>query len=584
MAVAHDGAANVSVSCAGVSSQSVSKTTSGSNRCAVIHIGTAPQTADVSAVTYGGSAATEIITLNGGATTEELAALYRYLAPPTGSTTVQVTWDEAAYGAFGVSSYSGVDQTTPTSGAVSTSTTGVSTGITLNVSSATDDMVVDCCKIYRGGGQATAGASQTQVFNTSDGSFGEYASGSYEAGASTVTMSWSWASSAGHATQVGANLRAAASGDPTDGSAAGQGTGTATGSSTVTANASSDGVATATAVGQSTVSAEMNAAGAAAATAVSASLEYSVMNGAGAALGTAEGRSTVSAEMNGAGAATATAVGDSTGGGVSVEGAAYSRGNSAFIVLEWTAEGTATGYEVGYSQTSGSGNYTIVDVGNVTTYTLGPLAGGTWYYAVRSYDGGGSGDWSTEASASISTIAVAAGQSTVSAEMNASGAATATAVGQSTVSAVMNGAGTSDGQAVGQSTVSAEMNGAGASTAEAVGDSTTGDSTIGYSAGASDGQAVGAVLVEAAGSSAGSSTNTAEGAATITAAGESGGVAVGTAVGTTLEAQTSTRYEGRRRRRRKDDAEEMQAVINHLTLYILRGEYGEIVYDRDLPQ
>lgn len=63
--------------------------------------------------------------------------------------------------------------------------------------------------------------------------------------------------------------------------------------------------------------------------------------------------------------------------------------------LYWAAVSGAAGYHVGYGTVSGTYG-TIVDVGNVTTYTL-TLTNGTYYVVVRPYDSAGTpGAWSSE--------------------------------------------------------------------------------------------------------------------------------------------------------------------------------------------
>jgi hypothetical protein len=88
-----------------------------------------------------------------------------------------------------VSTYSGVDQTTPVGTAVTAQSAGVgTTTATVNASSAASELVVDGM-ITRQGQTITAGANQTDRGNVTD-SANWVAGISEEAGAGTVTMSW----------------------------------------------------------------------------------------------------------------------------------------------------------------------------------------------------------------------------------------------------------------------------------------------------------------------------------------------------------------------------------------------------------
>jgi len=112
-----------------------------------------------------------------------------YLKNPT-SGTANVVIDYASNPDFGsvvgVMTFTGVDQTTPLRAFASAS--GTSSSASVNVSSATGELVFDT--LMNSYDKAiTVGANQMQRWNNQ----GEpTAGGSTEAGASTVTMSWSW--------------------------------------------------------------------------------------------------------------------------------------------------------------------------------------------------------------------------------------------------------------------------------------------------------------------------------------------------------------------------------------------------------
>lgn len=188
MAVAHDASASA-YSLGGVTSASWSHTASGSDRYVRVGIGDGGSaTNQVSAITYAGAAMAQVGNIESGSS--GYACIYEKIAPSTGAQTVSITFSAAAYGAAGSSSYTGVHQTTA-SGAAQTATSGSASSISVNVSSAPGDMVSDCVKHYHATENPVVGAGQTQRWQGDDGSFNENAATSDEAGAATVTMSWS---------------------------------------------------------------------------------------------------------------------------------------------------------------------------------------------------------------------------------------------------------------------------------------------------------------------------------------------------------------------------------------------------------
>jgi hypothetical protein len=109
------------------------------------------------------------------------------------STTANVVVTFSAAPSIGISAgctpYTGVDQTTPSDGFVSvTGSVNPDPQPTLDVTSATDDLVVDALET-NGDGTLTIGGGQTQTFAV--GNNNQSGHGSTEAGAGTVTMSWS---------------------------------------------------------------------------------------------------------------------------------------------------------------------------------------------------------------------------------------------------------------------------------------------------------------------------------------------------------------------------------------------------------
>jgi hypothetical protein len=162
-------------------------TGTGQNRLMLVGISVSnwPDTPSVSSATYAGQA----LTLVGSAFIDgEGVLIYSLVNPPSGTANVVIDYSSNPnYGSVvGVMSFTGVDQTTPLGPFAGA--TGSGTSASVNVSSAPDELVFDTVMnaydkaIYVGG-------NQTQRWNNQ----GEpTAGGSTEAGASSVTMSWSW--------------------------------------------------------------------------------------------------------------------------------------------------------------------------------------------------------------------------------------------------------------------------------------------------------------------------------------------------------------------------------------------------------
>lgn len=141
----------------------------------------------LNSVTYGGNA----MTLIAGATDgggQRRAELWRYVGYASGASTVTGTFDATKNDArMTVMTYTGVDQVTPI-GTAATATGGASP-ITVNVTSAAGELVVDCAEGGASADPITVGAGQTQRSNHGDGTNHTQVT-SEEAGAASVTMSW----------------------------------------------------------------------------------------------------------------------------------------------------------------------------------------------------------------------------------------------------------------------------------------------------------------------------------------------------------------------------------------------------------
>jgi hypothetical protein len=190
-AVAYNSAG--SVGGAGVSSLSFNLSTAGSDRAlagnAMAYDGA---TCSISSMTYNAVALTNIgsTSVNDGSAT--LRVNQRQLvAPATGSNTFQVNFGgggaDCADLAISAVSMTGVDPTTPIGTQASANGTGNT--LSVNVTSTTDELVVDSFS-SQWLGVFSVGAGQTQRANV-QGSNGFLRHGSStEAGAASVTMSW----------------------------------------------------------------------------------------------------------------------------------------------------------------------------------------------------------------------------------------------------------------------------------------------------------------------------------------------------------------------------------------------------------
>ncbi|MCI0556864.1 MAG: hypothetical protein MN733_00075, partial [Nitrososphaera sp.] len=146
--------------------------------------GTDPAT--VSTVTYNGVDLSSQAGLERGF---ERLELWSLVNPATGSNNVVVTLTENAYFRASAISFNGVDQTTPLDTPVTVS--GIAQASSVNVSSATGDMVADGVTVDDTP-DPTVGANQTEQWDVIWFSDFNRFFGSTEPGASTVTMSWDW--------------------------------------------------------------------------------------------------------------------------------------------------------------------------------------------------------------------------------------------------------------------------------------------------------------------------------------------------------------------------------------------------------
>ena len=164
---------------------------SGANTYALVMVGLRTNIGDITGVTFNTVAMTELSQWNNSDGTQTIW-LFGLAGPTTGD--VVVTGDTSLAAGVITSIYTGVAQTSST-GTIATdkSAVGVPTdNSSVTVTSATDELVVDCVG-WNSGGEATAGTGQTKRAETGNASM-DIAS-SDEAGAASVAMTWTFTSS-----------------------------------------------------------------------------------------------------------------------------------------------------------------------------------------------------------------------------------------------------------------------------------------------------------------------------------------------------------------------------------------------------
>jgi uncharacterized repeat protein (TIGR01451 family) len=171
-------------------SESYNSGSTGTNRLLVVGISYRDNDDEtVTAVSYGGTAMTQIGTANTG--NDGTIYLYRMVNPPTGSNTLAITWNSSLNNGavIGAVTYEGVDPTQPTGTFASATSTG-STTPAVNVVSQSGDLVIGLVA-----GRTTSaytitggGSSLWSILRTSNQTSG---SAQTRAGGGTVNVSWS---------------------------------------------------------------------------------------------------------------------------------------------------------------------------------------------------------------------------------------------------------------------------------------------------------------------------------------------------------------------------------------------------------
>lgn len=178
----------------GATGISLSMSPSGSNRALYCIVTQAPGGgADVDAVsaTFNTSESMTVIHTDTTTNSNRHIRIFRRTAPTATTANVVFTWAGGNHMRAICAAYSGVDQTTPEDAVQTTDGTSGNTSSSVNVSSATGDMVMDAV-VSSAGAVFTVGAGQTEInqMTTDTGAGHQGIASSYESGSTTTTMSW----------------------------------------------------------------------------------------------------------------------------------------------------------------------------------------------------------------------------------------------------------------------------------------------------------------------------------------------------------------------------------------------------------
>lgn len=182
---AHDTATSIATS--NTSTVSWTHDAEGSHRLAVVGVSWGLNAATISSITYGGVPMSQVVTRN-NTTKNVQIALWKLVAPPTGTQTIVVTFSSSVGGNImaGAVGFTGVDQTTPTGTPMSS--TGGGNSIATTVTSGTNEVVIDTVVSDGNPSSLSAGSSQTTLWT---GHQNIWIGASVKAGAASVMMTWS---------------------------------------------------------------------------------------------------------------------------------------------------------------------------------------------------------------------------------------------------------------------------------------------------------------------------------------------------------------------------------------------------------
>ena len=164
---------------------------SGMNQVLIVEFASDSKDGTVTSLTYAGQA----LTLVGrGKATGGRVEIWELVSPTVGTANIVANFNNKQQVVAGAVDFFGVDQTAPTGTFISAG--GTSTAPSVDVTSAIGDIVIDALW-GNDGVTATAGAGQTVQWTNATGSSTNFirGAGSTEAGAASVTMSWTLNSS-----------------------------------------------------------------------------------------------------------------------------------------------------------------------------------------------------------------------------------------------------------------------------------------------------------------------------------------------------------------------------------------------------
>ena len=204
MAIAYD--ANSQGEASSTTTLTVSHTCTGTDRLLLAAVSVYDGTPDIGTCTYNGVSMTNVGSVVFGSSSGERITLFGLKAPATGANNIVVTVTGTHWLALGAISLTGVDQTTPW-GTAGTDTVSNSKNLSIDVSSETDDLVVDAVAWWNQDGGLNVGAGQTQRVINENAAAEHSVAMSTEAGATTVTMSESFDANE-YGGQVAVNINA----------------------------------------------------------------------------------------------------------------------------------------------------------------------------------------------------------------------------------------------------------------------------------------------------------------------------------------------------------------------------------------
>ena len=183
----------------------------GSDRALVVGIIEGNQNVALTSVTWDSGGTNQVMTRIGWANraSDVRVEMWRLVNPTSGARTLRIVSPSSVTVTVGIAAYTGVDQTTPNDAAAPNSGNGANP--TVSVPSASGDLVLDAMGWKEISSTPTAGAGQLLRWNSPD-TGDEEGAGSQEAGAATVTMSWSMSSGIQEWATVGASFNPGSAG------------------------------------------------------------------------------------------------------------------------------------------------------------------------------------------------------------------------------------------------------------------------------------------------------------------------------------------------------------------------------------